>query len=70
MGTYRGVKFVRRRLCDALYGSKLRSCWYWVLDADGTPTGDHFRTQREMRQWIERHSPKPTPPYTLAESTR
>jgi hypothetical protein len=52
MGSYKGVRFIKRRLCDVIYGSRLRSCWYWILDK-GIPTGDHFKTQREMRQWID-----------------
>jgi hypothetical protein len=50
MSVYNGVQFVRMRLCE-----------YCVLDSSGVPTGDQFRTQREMRQWIDSNQVNPTP---------
>ena len=51
MGRYRGVDYIRQRICDVLaVSSKAR--WYFTY-IDGQATGDHFRTIREMEAWID-----------------
>ena len=55
LGSYRGVRWVRSRHCDMFpfQDRLLRSEWYFVCGSDGEPTGDHFRTRREMEDWID-----------------
>ena len=55
LGSYRGVRWVRSRHCDMFpfRDRLLRSEWYFVCGSDGEPTGDHFRTMREMEDWID-----------------
>ena len=49
MGRYRGVDYVRQRICDVL-AVPTRAQWYFVYH-HGQPTGDHFRTLTELKQW-------------------
>jgi hypothetical protein len=62
-GCYNGVRWVRRRLCDAMYGFSRTSLYYWPLDSDGDPVGC-FRTLRELQAWVDstRHISQPQDP--------
>lgn len=55
VGCYRGVRYVRRRICDML-AVPTRARWWWTLDADGRPTGDHYRTLTELRAAVDSQS--------------
>lgn len=57
MGSYRGVKYIRQRICDILrVDSKAR--WYFVYDSLDEPTGDHFQTLKEMKESIDEEGPR------------
>ncbi len=51
MGRYKGIDYIRQRICDVMLNpSKAR--WYFTY-IDGLATGDHFRTIRELKVWID-----------------
>ena len=54
VGTYRGVNWVQRRLCDVFPHLTLRQQWYFI-EHDGFG-GDHFSTLRAMRAHIDTHA--------------
>jgi len=54
IGEYKGVFFMKQRICDVMYCFKWRSKYYFTYEADRkTPTGSMFRTLREMYAWID-----------------
>lgn len=53
VGTYKGVKWLKKRVCDVFPHSTVKSMWYFPLDFNGEYTGDHFRTLKELYNWIE-----------------
>lgn len=52
IGVYQGIKWIRHRICDVMVVN-LKARWYFIYGEDGKPTGDHFRTIRDMEQHID-----------------
>ena len=53
VGSYRGVKWRRLRLCDVFHHLELSQLWYFIDDGTGCDvTGDHFKTQKDMFLFI------------------
>ncbi len=50
IGRYNGVDYRRMRHCDVFPGMErpMRAYQWFPIGEDGKPTGDHFRTKREM----------------------
>ena len=59
MGSYRGVRYVKHRICDIL-DVKSKAKWFFIYE-DGKPTGDHFRTITDMQQHIDDSQPPGVP---------
>ncbi len=54
-GSYKGVRFVRHRVSDILCVD-FHARWYFPY-IDGKPEGSHFRTLRELYDWINQEFP-------------
>ena len=53
VGSYKGVKWHQKSLCDMYPHLTIKALWYFPLDGDGKYTGDHFKTLKELYNWIE-----------------
>jgi hypothetical protein len=54
IGCYRGIRYAHLRLCDVFDHMEQRQRWWFVMDDSGRiPTGDHFRTQRELKEAVD-----------------
>ncbi len=51
MGRYKGIDYIHQRICDVLVVSS-KARWYFVY-IDNEPTGDHFRTIMELKEWVD-----------------
>lgn len=64
VGSHNGIQWIRARYCDVAPAFHWRERWYFLLDEKRKPTGDCFRTKREMETWLdaerERRGPWPT----------
>ena len=59
VGHYRGFDWKRQRICDVM-ALPYRTCSYFLYEND-KPTGDHFKTQREMFEHINQITSRPVP---------
>ena len=52
IGSYRGVRFATRRICEVFPHLDSRAVRLFDY-LDGEPTGNHFETMREFRQYVD-----------------
>ena len=51
MGRYKGVNYIRHRICDVLCVDSVAR-WYFAY-VGGVATGDHFRTITDFKNWVD-----------------
>lgn len=51
IGIYKSVRYQRQRICDVL-AVDIKEKWYFPI-LNGKFTGDHFKTIRELKNWID-----------------
>ena len=54
IGRYAGHEYKRQRICDVMHLSQRSYAWF-LYDANGKPTGDHFATLKQLKKWVDGH---------------
>lgn len=52
IGRYNGQNYKRQRICDVMAVSTTAS-WWFLYDEDDRPTGDHFASLDQLRQYVD-----------------
>lgn len=51
VGYHRGIYWAKHRICDIL-AVQSKAQYFFPYDENGKPSGNHFRTKRELIEYI------------------